>query len=142
MVNIYYMSVHGSTYALAKHFTLKEMQCKDGQDFVPIDSRLMELLENIRVRAGDPVHINSGYRTASYNRTLKNASPRSQHCFGTAADIWVGYYRNNKPVLTKTPAEVAAIAEDYLGNSGGIGIYSNFTHVDVREKGARWKGTY
>ena len=131
MVNIYYMSVHGSSYKLSDHFTLKEFACHDGQDFVAVDPRLVELLENIRKRCGAPVVITSGYRTPSYNRTLKGSAAQSKHLFGMAADIKVKGY---------SPEQIAAIAEDFLGSSGGIGIYSTFTHVDVRTGSSRWKG--
>lgn len=131
MVNIYYMSIHGSGYKLSEHFTLREFQCHDGQDFIAVDPRLIELLENIRKRCGAPVIINSGYRTPSYNRTLKGSAAQSRHLFGMAADIKVKGY---------SPEQIAAIAGDYLGNSGGIGIYKTFTHVDVRTGSSRWKG--
>lgn len=140
MVNVYFMSVDGNV-RLSEHFRLLEFQCKDGQDFVAVDPRLVELLENIRKVCGDAVHINSGFRTASWNRQQKGSAPHSKHLYGLAADIWVGHYdKNRQPVRTKTPAEVAAIAEIFLGNSGGIGIYPTFTHVDVRTGSGRWKG--
>ena len=79
--------------------------------------------------------------TASWNRQQKGSAPHSKHLYGLAADIWVGHYdKNRQPVRTKTPAEVAAIAEIFLGNSGGVGIYKTFTHVDVRTGSSRWKG--
>jgi uncharacterized protein YcbK (DUF882 family) len=49
--------------------------------------------------------------------------------FGRAADI---------KVTGVTPKKVAEYAETLLPNTGGIGIYSNFTHIDVRSKKARW----
>lgn len=119
---------------LSPHFRVREFHSKhDPTDVVKVDERLLTLLERIRAHVGAPVHINSGYRSPEYNRTLKNASPRSQHCNGKAADIWVEGV---------TPKQIAEIAECYLGSSGGIGIYKNFTHVDVRTSCARWKGAY
>lgn len=119
---------------LSPHFKVKEFHSKhDPTDVVKVDERLLTLLERIRAHVGKPVHVNSGYRSPEYNATLKNASPRSQHCNGKAADIWVEGV---------TPKQIAEIAECYLGSSGGIGIYKNFTHVDVREGCARWKGAY
>lgn len=119
---------------LSPHFRVREFHSKhDPSDLVKVDEKLLTLLENIRNHTGKPVHINSGYRSPEYNATLKNASPRSQHCNGKAADIWV------KGV---TPKQIADIAECYLGSSGGIGIYKTFTHVDVRTSCARWKGAY
>ena len=119
---------------LSPHFRVREFHSKhDPSDVVKVDTRLLYLLENIRNHTGKPVHINSGYRSPEYNATLKNASPRSQHCNGKAADIWVDGV---------TPKQIADIAECYLGSSGGIGIYKTFTHVDVRTSCARWKGAY
>lgn len=119
---------------LSPHFRVREFHSKhDPSDLVKVDEKLLTLLENIRNHTGNPVHINSGYRSPEYNATLKNASPRSQHCNGKAADIWVEGV---------TPKQIADIAECYLGSSGGIGIYKTFTHVDVRTSCARWKGAY
>ena len=119
---------------LSPHFRVREFHSKhDPSDIVKVDERLLTLLENIRNHVGKPVHLNSGYRSPEYNATLKNASPRSQHCNGKAADIWVEGV---------TPKQIADIAECYLGSSGGIGIYKTFTHVDVRTSCARWKGAY
>lgn len=119
---------------LSPHFRVREFHSKhDPSDLVKVDERLLTLLENIRNHVGKPVHINSGYRSPEYNKTLKNASPRSQHCHGKAADIWVEGV---------TPKQIADIAECYLGSSGGIGIYKTFTHIDVRTGCARWKGAY
>jgi uncharacterized protein YcbK (DUF882 family) len=55
----------------------------------------------------------------------------SQHLYGTAADIKVNGIK---------PKDVAAYAEKLLPNTGGIGIYSTFVHIDVREKKSRWNG--
>lgn len=119
---------------LSPHFRVREFHSKhDPSDLVKVDEKLLTLLENIRNHTGKPVHINSGYRSPEYNATLKNASPRSQHCNGKAADI---------RVEGVTPKQIADIAECYLGSSGGIGIYKTFTHVDVRTSCARWKGAY
>lgn len=119
---------------LSPHFRVREFHSKhDPSDIVKVDERLLTLLENIRNFTGKPVHINSGYRSKEYNATLKNASPRSQHCNGKAADIWIEGV---------TPSRIAEIAEVYLGASGGIGVYHTFTHVDVRTNKSRWKGAY
>lgn len=124
----------GAETRLSPHFRVKEFHSKkDPSDLVKVDEKLLKLLENIRNYTGKPVRINSGYRSPEYNKTIKNASPKSQHCEGKAADIRIEGI---------TPAKVAEIAEIYLGNSGGVGVYSTFTHVDVRTGCARWKGGY
>ena len=132
------MLIYSYKYAadtrLSPHFRVREFHSNaDPSDIVKVDERLLTLLENIRNYTGEAVHINSGYRSKEYNAAIKNASPNSQHCFGKAADIWISGV---------SPVRVAEIAECYLGNSGGIGIYKTFTHVDVRTNKSRWKGSY
>jgi len=39
-----------------------------------------------------------------------------------------------------TPAKVAAYANTLLQESGGIGEYRNFVHIDVRHEKSRWRG--
>lgn len=116
--------------ALSENFKVREFACKDGSDVVFVSAELVEILQKIRDHFGLPVTINSGYRTPAYNKKVDGAA-YSQHLYGAAADISI------KGVSPKT---VAAYAETLLPKSGGIGIYGNFTHVDVRAAKSRWKG--
>ena len=116
--------------ALSANFKVREFACKDGSDVVFISEGLVQVLQAIRLHFNKPVTINSGYRTPAYNKKV-GGETYSQHLYGTAADIVV------KGV---EPRDVAAYAETILPNTGGIGIYSNFVHVDVRAKKSRWKG--
>ena len=114
---------------LSPHFQVYEFACTDGSRPVFVSQTLVDILENIRVHFGQPLHINSGYRTVSYNAQTEGSSPKSQHCNGLAADIWVEGH---------TPAEVYAYAEALLGNHGGLGNYNTFIHIDVRADKSRW----
>lgn len=115
---------------LAPNFKAKEFACKDGSDPIFIAPSLAEVLQKIRNHFGKPVTINSGYRTPTYNKKVGGAE-YSQHLYGTAADIRISGVK---------PEVVAAYVETLMPDSGGIGIYKNFTHVDVRAKKSRWKG--
>lgn len=106
-----------------EHFTVKEFACKDGSNLVLIDEKLADLLENIRKHFGKPVHINSAFRTESWNDAV-GGSRYSRHLAGEAADIWI------KDVK---PHDVALYADSVLGETGGIICYTNFTHIDVRK---------
>lgn len=106
-----------------KHFKVKEFACKDGSDLVLINEKLVRLLENIREHFEKPVHINSAFRTESWNDAV-GGRKYSKHLAGEAADIWV------KDVK---PHDVALYADSVLDKAGGIICYTNFVHVDVRE---------
>ena len=115
---------------IGKNFRKREFACKDGSDIILIHPELAEILQKVRDYFRAPVTITSAYRTESYNKKV-GGEKKSQHLYGTAADIQV------KGI---SPAKVAAYVETLLPNKGGIGTYSNFVHVDVRPKRARWKG--
>ena len=126
-VKTYSVKKDGSTY-LSKNFKVSEFKCNDGSDTVLISDKLVGLLQNIRNHFGAAVTINSAYRTESYNKKIGGAT-KSQHVNGTAADI---------VVKGATPLEVAQYVEHIMPDSGGIGVYQSFTHVDVRASRSRW----
>lgn len=126
-VKTYSVKSDGNTY-LSKNFRVKEFACNDGSDFVFISDELVTLLQKIRDHFGSAVVINSGYRTKTYNQKIGGAT-NSQHVQGTAADIVVSGI---------DPLSVAQYAEFLIPNSGGIGVYQTFTHVDVRTNRSRW----
>ena len=125
-----YSKAKDGNITLTKNFKVREFACKDGSDAIFISMDLVELLQKIRDHFGKPVTINSAYRTAAYNKKVDGAA-QSQHLYGMAADISIQGVK---------PADVAAFAETMLPKTGGIGIYSSFTHVDVRAVKSRWKG--
>lgn len=125
MKNIIYIKANCGN--LSKHFTAKEFQCKDGSEYLLICRELITILETIREHFNAPVKINSGYRTPSWNIRI-NGAPNSMHCNGMAADIVV------KGHSSKEVAKYASELMDTLESKGGVIRYTNFTHIDVREK--------
>lgn len=128
-VNGYIKSTSGST-KLSTNFTVSEFACNDGSEAIFVAPALVTILQKIRTNFGTPVTITSAYRTPTYNTKVGGVTG-SQHVLGTAADIVVSGV---------TPATVAAYVETLMPNTGGIGIYASFTHVDVRETKSRWNG--
>jgi len=116
------------------NFKVNEFACSDGSDVVFIAPDLVKILQQIRDHFKRPVTINSGYRTVSKNKAVGGAA-YSQHLYGMAADIVVGSGTDKV-----SPKIVAAYAESLLPGKGGIGIYSTFTHIDVRSVKGRWNG--
>lgn len=115
---------------ISSHFRVREFRCKDGSDPVCVDAGLISILEYIRSEFGQPVLINSGYRTPVYNKKIGGAK-FSQHMYGRAADIVV---KGVKP-----EAIFNHLSEAYPV-SFGFGLYPSFVHVDCRKNKARWKG--
>ena len=126
------------TNQLTKNFRLSEFKCKDGTD-VPDDLRenvqlLCDNLQVLRDHIGKPIRVISGYRSPKYNRRIGGAK-RSQHMLAKAADIKV---TGMSPSEVK--AEIVKLIKEGKMMSGGIGLYTTFTHYDVRGRNARWYG--
>ena len=128
-INAYSKAKDGSK-RLSSNFKVSEFACKDGSDAVLVAPRLVMVLQTIRDHFGTAVTISSGYRTPQYNATVGGVA-QSQHCYGTAADI---------KVSGQKPETVAAYARKIMPDWGGVGKYSSFTHIDVREGKADWIG--
>jgi uncharacterized protein YcbK (DUF882 family) len=121
---------------LSKNFTLDEFKSADGAEF-PADvvNNLRQLAKNLQVirdHFQKPIKINSGWRSPEHNKKVGGVS-NSQHVKGKAADI----------VITGvTPGQLAAELEKLIEakkiSQGGIGVYPNFVHYDIRGKKARW----
>ena len=128
-VKVYSRAKDGLT-PLSPHFKVREFACSDGTDTVFVSPALVEVLEKVRAHFGKPVTINSGYRTEAKNKAVGGAA-YSQHKYGLAADITIDGV---------TPKQIASYVETLLPNTGGIGIYKTFTHIDVRKVKSRWNG--
>lgn len=128
-----YSKTRDGAKKLSTNFKVREFACSDGSDAVLVAPRLVMVLQSIRSHFGQPVTINSAYRTPQKNAAVGGAA-QSQHCYGTAADI---------TVKNVAPTKVAAYARELMPDWGGVGIYERqgFTHVDVREVKSDWKGT-
>ena len=121
---------------LTTNFSLEEFHCKDGTkvppEFMPNLRELVANLQILRDYIGEPIHVNSGYRTPAYNKKV-GGKPLSQHLQAKAADITAKSY---------TPKQLAAVVERLINAGklrfGGLGIYPGFIHVDTRKNKARW----
>ena len=121
---------------LTENFTLEEFNCKDGTvvptSLMPAIKKLAGELQILRNLLGEPIHINSGYRSPAYNKKV-GGKPNSYHMKAMAADITVKSMR---------PKQLAAFIEKEIAKGtlkfGGLGIYPGFIHVDIRAQKARW----
>lgn len=125
----------GQDFALSEHFRASEFTCKCGScRKQKISKRLVAVLEYIRTTLGKPVHITSGYRCPLHNTNVGGVS-NSQHVKGTAADTVVSGF---SPSTVSNHARIGL--QKYNNSNGGIGTYSSFTHIDVRNYPAIWNG--
>lgn len=125
----------GTFWDEIKYFKKSEFACKCGKYCngypADIDMNMVKIADEIRNRIGKPIQINSGLRCKTHNANVGGVS-NSQHLLGKAADLGCP--------SGCTPAQMASIAEDIMGDTGGIGIYSWGIHIDTRSIKARWNG--
>ena len=118
-----------------KYFKKPEFACKCGKycDGYPaeIDMNMVKIADKIRSKIGKPITINSGLRCKTHNSNVGGVS-NSQHLFGNAADLGCP--------AGCTPTQMAYIADEIMGDTGGIGTYSWGIHIDTRSTKSRWNG--
>ena len=124
---------------LTTNFSLAEFSCNDKKntpvpcEYLPNVTKLAIELQKLRDIIGCPIHINSGYRTPAYNASLEGSAVHSQHMLALAADC---------TTIDYTPNKFADLVEKLISegkvNFKGLGRYNGFTHLDCREKKARW----
>ncbi len=116
------------------NLTWKELGCKDGTPY-PSEWRsnraviLAGIFELIREQCGgQPITVLSAYRTPEYNRKVGGVSG-SQHQYGRAMDL-----RAPKGMtINEFYKIIRKLADRKITAIRGVGKYSTFVHIDVRE---------
>ena len=125
----------GTTWDEIKYFKKSEFACKCGKYCngypVDIDMNMVKIADKIREKIGKPITINSGLRCKTHNANVGGVS-NSQHLYGNAADLGCP--------AGCTPTQMASIAEEIMGDTGGIGTYPWGIHIDTRATKSRWNG--
>lgn len=123
-------------------FTREEFRCQcfrqiegpycDGFPAEP-QEKMVRTVNEIRRRLGVPVTIvesgGSGVRCPRHNAAVGGVA-NSDHLTGNAADLH----------STKSPEEMARVAEEVMGHTGQIGIYSWGIHVGINPVYSRYRG--
>jgi|21_taG_2_1085346.scaffolds.fasta_scaffold37880_2 uncharacterized protein YcbK (DUF882 family) len=105
----------------SKHFSHNELKCKEtGEN--EIDPRALSMLEELRVKWGKPMTLNSAYRSPNHSVEKKKAKAGT-HAQGIAFDIRT--VPNEQPELIKLAMEVGF---------KGFGFHKSFLHVDARKQ--------
>ena len=123
---------------LTENFSLHEFRCRDGSD-VPDEymENVKELAENLQVlrdKIGKPITVISGYRSLAYNKKIDGAR-RSQHLLAKAGDLIVKDMTHDA-----VKAVIIELIKEGKMKKGGVGLYTHFTHYDVRGFNRRWYG--
>ena len=122
---------------LTKNFNSEEFDCKDGtkvpEKYLLNVKEVANNLQALRDYLKVPVSVTgSGYRTPTHNKKVGGAKA-SQHLTASGADINAEGYE---------PKQLAEVIELLIlkgkMKQGGIGIYPNFVHYDIRGTKARW----
>lgn len=120
-----------TTSMLSKNFKRSDFACNCGCGFDKIDLVLVAKLQKIVDHfnfVSENVKIDSGCRCEKHNIAV-GGKQNSLHLVGKAADIrFIGI-----PAIM-----IFKFADAFIGNSGGVGNYPQFTHIDVRGSYARW----
>lgn len=121
---------------LTKNFTQWEFRSRDGAP-MPADvlDNVRELACNLQVLRdflGEPIKINTAYRSLKHNRSI-GSKDSSQHIKGKAADIKVrDLDTEDLYLIMEKLIEIGELKE------GGLGLYNTFVHYDIRGTKARW----
>jgi len=130
---------------LTKNFKLEEFACHDGTP-VPeqylgnvqiMANNLQKIRDSIQSDYGFdlPIVIVSGYRTPAHNKEC-GGEKNSFHMKAIAADIKVKLFK---------PLELRNIIDHLIEKGiiaqGGLGLYDDWVHYDVRQWKARWDKT-
>lgn len=131
-------------HRLSDHFVIEEFDCHDGtkcgsREYDGLESLCKVFLEPLRKEFGS-VHINSGFRTPSYNASVGGATG-SYHIYtqgdgnDQAADVTCA---SGSP--SQWHSFLKKIRSEKRGGNGGLGLYSTFVHVDIRDYQSDWTG--
>ena len=120
-----------------RYFTRDEFRCQCNGKYcngfpVEPEEKMVRTVDEIRHRLGIPIGIvtsgGSGVRCSKHNAEVGGVY-NSEHLYGRAADLH----------SSASPAKMKAVAEEVMGNTGGIGLYDWGIHVDTG-KYSRWNG--
>jgi hypothetical protein len=95
------------------------------------------------------IDVHSGFRAPAHNRRVRRAASDSQHQYGDAADVAIDANGDGK--ITSIDSRMVGLAVEIVELKhpdlvGGLGVYTsghastNYVHIDVRGRRARWRG--
>ena len=110
-----------------ENFTPLEMACR-GTGQLMVDFEAMDDLQELRDMLGEPIYINSAFRSEFHNRAVGGA-PASQNLKANAFDC---------RMKNHDPRQFEAAARECGFTSFGYYQDQGFMHIDRRERPATW----
>ena len=148
---------------ITKHLRVGDFLNHDQQGVWPsyaaVNPKLLDKLELViqeiarwhgdKAVAEIEIDVHSGFRAPEHNRKIRRAARDSQHQYGDAADVAIDANGDGK--LTAIDSRMVALAVEIVELKhpdlvGGLGLYTsghsstNYVHIDVRGRRARWRG--
>lgn len=134
---------------ITEHFDSQEFEVTDLKEYSNYNKLTPEALENVRALClnvleplrkvwGEPLTINSGYRSDKLNRAVGGV-PTSQHCKGMAADVCPSPRRNAK-FSSRTIIDLAQKAINKGIKFDQMILYPNFLHISFDRTKAQQRG--
>ncbi len=112
----------------SRHFAKHEFGCKHCGYTITPPPLLLLFAELLRHKAQAPVTITSATRCTFHNDAV-GGEPNSHHLTGIALDV---------KTTGMDPYDVYIYMDTLVGDMGGVGLYDDFTHFDVRGHYSRW----
>lgn len=103
-----------------KYFKPEEFKMGDKVVFNKMDTTFLKLLDELRELVGEPLIVNSSYRSKLYNKAV-GGSENSLHLKGKAVDL----HCTNGTLRAK-------IVKHALNLGLSCGIYNTWVHADLR----------
>lgn len=94
--------------------------------------KTLKIVDELRSHLGRPIVLLSSYRSPAYNAAIDGAATKSFHMQFKALDIAVSGH---------SPRAVFNLLKQWRAQGkfqGGLGLYSNFVHIDTRGSNATW----
>lgn len=118
-----YVNLLNGTMKTWKHFKLTEKTGSLGHTVADLDTKLVDMLDELRDKCGFPFVITSGYRTPEENKKVGGVAG-SSHTQRLAVDI----------ACTDAKKRMSIVGNAWNMGFIGIGIHPIFLHLDLNTK--------
>ena len=117
---------------MKNYFESSEFACKHCQQLPEggMNQELIDVLNRLREKLGEPLIVSSGYRCPTHNRNIGGGS-QSYHMKGVATDVYI----NSNRYSTQ---QIAQMALDCGADTSVAYPGQGFVHIDMRGYRAEW----